>query len=184
MSKWHKRYCILREQFLFYYQSESDSKAIGVIVVPGYCISEEKSSSKDKFTFKLVPSGKGRSTYLVCLLFLLALVPINCSHWIRILSSTRPCPELHFHWFFSPSRILLYTLPIFSSAYLLFLRFIQWGIIYFKSSRFSESVIYRYVDVSMRVENHKRRYFIWKVHSLSPILIYLFIRGLGNNGSE
>ena len=65
MSKWHKRYCILREQFLFYYQSESDLKSLGVIVLPGYVISEEKSSSKDKFVFKLVPSGKGRSTYSV-----------------------------------------------------------------------------------------------------------------------
>jgi len=63
MSKWHKRYCILRDQFLFYYQSESDLKSLGVIVLPGYSISEEKSSSKDKFIFKLVASGKGRSTY-------------------------------------------------------------------------------------------------------------------------
>ena len=66
MSKWHKRYCILKEQFLFYYQSETDSKALGVVVLPGYKLCEEKSNGKEKLTFKLVATGKGRSTYSVC----------------------------------------------------------------------------------------------------------------------
>ena len=64
-SKWHKRYCVLKDEFLFYYCQEEDSKALGVIVLPGRIISNEKSSSKDRFVFKLVPYGKGRSTYLV-----------------------------------------------------------------------------------------------------------------------
>ncbi|XP_065066214.1 uncharacterized protein LOC135692106 isoform X2 [Rhopilema esculentum] len=63
-SKWHKRYCVLKDEFLFYYCQEEDSKALGVIVLPGRIISNEKSSSKDRFVFKLVPYGKGRSTYL------------------------------------------------------------------------------------------------------------------------
>lgn len=60
-SKWNKRYCILRDHFLFYYRSEQESKALGVVVLPGYNITPEKT----KFTFKITPTGKGRSTYLV-----------------------------------------------------------------------------------------------------------------------
>ncbi len=62
LSKWNKRYCIVKDCFMFYYKTENDSKSLGVIVLPGYQIQEE---SKSKFIFKLTPCNKGRSTYLV-----------------------------------------------------------------------------------------------------------------------
>ncbi|XP_065681187.1 src kinase-associated phosphoprotein 2 isoform X2 [Hydra vulgaris] len=58
---WHKRYCILKEYFIFYFKSETDFKELGVIILPGYTLTL---SAKEKgHIFILEAKEKGRDSY-------------------------------------------------------------------------------------------------------------------------
>ena len=115
ISTWKKRFCIVKDCFLFYYKSEKDARALGVIVLPGYKIQIDEVASKcNKFIFKLFPTSRGRSTYLVCIfmfpqwqlpsLELLAALPHVCllmilvcldtSHSLLYIQDTEYCNQL------------------------------------------------------------------------------------------
>lgn len=94
ISTWKKRFCIVKDCFLFYYKSEKDARALGVIVLPGYKLQIDEVASKcNKFIFKLFPTSRGRSTYLFQLtnlkeleMWQRVLVPI-CSKQLNRLKS-------------------------------------------------------------------------------------------------
>ena len=73
-TKWHKRFCVVKDNFLFYFKSETENKEKGVIILPGYdvCIDKQNSNGKT-FIFKLNPLVKGRSPYQVGFLSYLAI---------------------------------------------------------------------------------------------------------------
>lgn len=62
LTKWHRRYCILKDEFLFYFKSETDNKETGVIILPGYMFTVPP---KDKgFLFVLESHDKSRDNYM------------------------------------------------------------------------------------------------------------------------
>lgn len=63
LTKWHKRFCVLVNEFLFYYKSDTDKKEQGYIILPGYTITVPP---KDKgFVFVLENEDKTRDCYAV-----------------------------------------------------------------------------------------------------------------------
>lgn len=63
LTQWHKRFCVLVGEFLFYYKSETDKKEQGHIVLPGYTIVVPP---KEKgFVFVLESEDKARDCYSV-----------------------------------------------------------------------------------------------------------------------
>jgi len=60
IGQWNRRYCILKDSFLFYYKSDSTSnKEKGVIILTGYQLSLSAKDSKS-YCFSLTPLDKSR----------------------------------------------------------------------------------------------------------------------------
>nr|XP_015798400.2 rho GTPase-activating protein 24 isoform X1 [Nothobranchius furzeri] len=59
VKTWHSRWFVLKADQLFYYKDEEETKALGVILLPGNKVTEHLSSGDEggKFLFEVVPGG-------------------------------------------------------------------------------------------------------------------------------
>ena len=57
MKTWHRRWFVLKGDYLLYYQKEDDSKAQGSICLPGNRVMElgYNADEPDKYFFDIVP---------------------------------------------------------------------------------------------------------------------------------
>ena len=63
MTQWHKRFCVLVDEYLFYFKNETDKKEQGVIILPLYTMTVPP---KDKgFVFTLESTNRNTDCYSV-----------------------------------------------------------------------------------------------------------------------
>ena len=62
MTQWKRRYCILKDYFLFYFKTETDPKEQGYIILPAYDL-EVSEKDRAEYCFTLQPKEKNYSSY-------------------------------------------------------------------------------------------------------------------------